>query len=432
MAKRHLLRSGDLESIIGRLQELVLANSGENDFEEIFKLLIAKLYDELYFQAFPSFRDAGTPAETGQRISKLLSAAHRTWPGIFDDTYESLLTDEHLSICVRELQDENLMDSGFEVLDAAFEFLVSKAAKGNKGQYFTPRYVVRTLVEMVAPRANELIVDPACGSGGFLHQAFNYVRQHQHLDKNEGFGQANLWGFDIDARTVRVAKALMLISKASQSNIIRLNALLSSTGALPLFGSPEDSVLTVEDATRARIKGFKGFDILLSNPPFAGEVKEAHILTSYELYRKGRRIERDVLFMERSLQILRPGGRFAVVLPHNKVGGSNWMYLREWLLQHARIIGVLGLGRHTFLPHTHQKTSVLIGIKRERPLRQIPDEEILFMLSEKDGKDSRGQILIRGALELDKPIWTQVDHDLTDFVPVFHKFVRAQAVAWGK
>jgi type I restriction enzyme M protein len=189
--------------------------------------------------------------------------------------------------------------------------------------------------------------------------------------------------------------------------------------------------LTIEDVLRARSKQFKGFDVVLTNPPFAGEIKEPEILENYQLRRKGRRVERDVLFLERCVRLLRPGGRLAIVLPHNKLGGAMWDYLRQWLLRHMRVVAVLGLGRNTFLPHTHQKTSVVFAVKREKPVRSADSERILFLISEKDGKDSRGQIIQRVGTTEEDPAWIRADHDLDELASRFHDFVTELGIPWS-
>jgi type I restriction enzyme M protein len=173
---------------------------------------------------------------------------------------------------------------------------------------------------------------------------------------------------------------------------------------------------------RANDRGFRGFDVILTNPPFAGELKEKHFLHSYTLHQAGRVLERDVLFLERCLQLLKPGGRLAIVLPHNKLGAQSWSYAREWLLQHMRVIAVVGLGRNSFLPHTHQKTSVLIGIKRPKPAVEIDSERIFFAVSERDGKDSTGHFKFKKDVDNRHALWERADHDLEDILTAFYDF----------
>jgi type I restriction enzyme M protein len=433
MPQRHTLLPGDLQSIFGRLEELVLANSGEDEFEEIFKLLVAKLFAEKSADDSIRFGAHESPAETAIAIDKLIAAAANRWKGIVPGDPRSKLTPEHLAICVEAIESESLLDASLEVLDGAFEYLVGRSAKGSKGQYFTPRQVIDCCVRIMSPTADELVVDPACGSAGFLvHTLLHVQGGDSGLDTNAYAGK-HLWGFDFDQRAAQVAKAMMLVAGDGHSNLYRVNSLLTPAVNRSLLDGDDrhDPQLGIEDVVRTRISRFKGFDVVLTNPPFAGEIREGSLLENYELNRRGRRIERDTVFLERCIQLLRPGGRLGIVLPHNKFGGSSWAYLRQWLLRQVRVVAVLGLARNTFLPHTHQKADVLFGIKRERPRQPSDDESILFMLSERSGKDSTGRVVEkRGSLSTD-PAWARADHDLGEVVAAFGDFVTKHDINWG-
>lgn len=418
MPKRHLNVVGNLESLFLRLEELVLANSGEDEFEEVFKLIIAKLWDERVRSG--SFRVHSTEAETAEAISKLLRQADKAWPGILDKPSPQL-TREHLSVCVEALAKHTISNEGFEVMDAFFEFMVAKGSKGAKGQYFTPRHVIELCVRMIKPQPHETVLDPACGSGGFLIHALNYVKSS--ISSASKYCERKLWGFDIDSRAVRVAKALMVLAGDGNANIIRLNSLLQPS-AVGLFDD-SDSVLTIEDVCRSRMKRHNGYDVIMTNPPFAGEVREKRILDGYALAAKKGQIERDVLFVERCVHLLRPGGRMAIVLPHNKFATDSYTYLREWLLGKARVLAVVGLGRNTFLPHTHQKASVLFLQKTVRKETK-KDYPIFFSISERDGKNSKGQLVHRSADA--ECLWERVDHDFADIEKGFVEFCREQGL----
>jgi type I restriction enzyme M protein len=432
MAQRHTLQPGDLQSVFGRLEELVLANSGEDEFEEIFKLLVAKLFAEKSADDSIRFGVCGSPAATATAIDKLIAAAANRWKGIVPDEPRSRLSPEHLTVCVEAIESECLLDASLEVLDGAFEHLVARSAKGSKGQYFTPRHVIDCCVRIASPGPEELVIDPACGSAGFLVHTLLHVNEAVADLDTAAYASRNLWGFDFDQRAVQVAKALMLVAGDGHSNLYRANSLASPAARR---GSPDghaldDPQLGIEDVVRTRIGRFGGFDVVLTNPPFAGEIREEGLLEGYELHRPGRRIERDVMFLERCVRLLRPGGRLGIVLPHNKYGGSAWAYAREWLLRQMRVVAVLSLGRSTFLPHTHQKADVLFGIKRERPQSPCPDEEILFLLSERPGKDSKGRIVERSGSDAADPAWTRADHDLDEVVGAFRDFISARDIAW--
>jgi type I restriction enzyme M protein len=422
MAKRHANQIGNLESLFLRLEELVLANSGEDEFEEVFKLLIAKIWDERTSEV-PRFRVMDCETETKEAVIKLLHEANRAWPGVLD-VLEPALTPEHLSVCVAALAKHKISDQGLEVLDGFFEFLVAKGAKGAKGQFFTPRYVIELCVRMLRPTVNDTILDPACGSGGFLIHVFNYVKAIADLSTPAAirrYCEANIFGFDMDARAVRVAKALMVLAGDGSANIIRLNSLLSPE-MVGLFPTAEASILTIEDVCRSRLRNHKGFDMILTNPPFAGEVRERHVLDGYDLSRGRDSIERDVIFLERCVELLRPGGRLAIVLPHNKVAANSLSYARQWLKGKARILAVVGLGRNTFLPHTHQKASIIF-LQRECA---ASDYKIFFSISERDGKNSKGQLQLRNPTHEDA--WDRIDHDFDEIVDSFDKFCKNESV----
>ena len=186
----------------------------------------------------------------------------------------------------------------------------------------------------------------------------------------------------------------------------------------------EESVLTIEDVCRARMRNHKGFDVILTNPPFAGEVRERQVLEAYALSANKPRIERDALFVERCVQLLRPGGRMAIVLPHNKFASEAFGFLREWLIRKARVLAVVGLGRNTFLPHTHQKASVLFLQKNDDETKPDRDYRVFFAISEQDGKNSKGQLVLRNGC--DGSIWDRVDHDLSTVASSFDDFCRKE------
>jgi type I restriction enzyme M protein len=220
----------------------------------------------------------------------------------------------------------------------------------------------------------------------------------------------SLWGFDYDERSARLARTLMIMAGDGHTNIFTANSLKGPQATR--FDFAKDQHIGIEDCLRGRVRGFKGFDVILTNPPFAGEIREESVLSDYVLGRGKTSIERDVLFLERCINLLKSGGRMAIVLPDNKLLGQRFSYLRRWLLSQARIDYVVSLGRNTFLPHTHQKCEILFCTKRPSPLPSIQQEHVLFLVSEREGKDSKGRV-IRKADALDaKTTWDAADHDL--------------------
>lgn len=435
MSKRHSMQAGDWVSVVRRLEELVVANYGGDPFDIIFKLLLAKLVSEQTGSCPSNFESGESPEVTAQNINRLLECAQEEWADIFNGGPTDIeLEDSHLDVCVRELSGHQISNAGIEVFDSIFETLASHTSKGAKGQFFTPRHVIECGVRIVRPEDDELIVDPACGSAGFLVHSLHHILDRFDSSPAEDIA-ANLFGFEFDQRARRVAKALLALAGGRPDSVVGLNSLRTPDVNYRLFdekGGDRNGVNpTIEDVTRTRCRKFDGFDVLLTNPPFAGEVKEEEILASYELARSSRKIERDVLFLERCIQILRPGGRFGIVLPDNKVGSPRWEYVRQWLVQHARITAVVGLPRKTFQPHTHQKASFVFGTKRRQDEELSENEEIIFIISEESGKDSSGSVISRETADPSDPIWIRADHDLDTTVEKFWEIVDSKGIDWG-
>lgn len=423
MARRHNFDIARTESILIRLEELVRANSGDDSFSEVFKILLVKLYTEKN-EAELSHVDS---QEFYSAFNSTLSELQKLWPSLLDtDEHETKLSPDHLQICYREISDVSLFDENLESLDMFFEYLVSKSSKGDKGQYFTPRHVIDCCVKILNLKPSDSILDPACGSGGFLFHSF------KELSENTEFA-SNIWGFDFDPRAIKVAKTLLTISGGTPKNLYNVNSLLRPLKTPDLIENHDNpSSITIEDILRTTTKKFPGFDAILTNPPFAGEIKEEAIISNYELAKNGKRNERDVLFIERCVELLKPGGKLAIVLPHNKIGGKAYSYVREWLLSRMRIISILSLPRSTFLPHTHQKAEIIFAVKRDKPVKisSKTDEEILFLVSEESAKDSKGNFIYKSNVDKSKPVWEKVNHDFNDVISDFEQFIKRTGVEW--
>lgn len=404
------------------MEELVLASSGEDEFDEVFKLVIARLRDELS-ESPGRFAAHGTATETFSRVCALLADADRCWNMLEGDVTPRLSPD-HLQVCVSALEGHRIAGTGLEVMDSFFEFLVGRAAKGAKGQYFTPRHVIDLCVEMLQPAIHETVLDPCCGSGGFLIHALERVRRESPLaspDALTDYCSAKLWGFDIDSRAVRVAKALTIVATGGSGNFRRLNSLVNDASS-----GEGAQARTIEEAYGTN----NGFDVILTNPPFAGEVRERALLDSYDLSRDQDAVERDSLFVERCVGLLRPGGRMAIVLPDNKFAGESHAPLRRWLMNQARILAVVGLGRNTFLPHTHQKAGILFLQKHASSGCPPKGYNIFFAVSERDGKNTKGQPVARADAPPGASAWERIDHDFEEIVSRFRDFCAAERISW--
>lgn len=420
-----------LKDLILEMEDEVLANAGVDVFEELFKLIFTKLYDEYLGANDPDrnleFRNTGlSDAELKNKIQKLFEKANKKWEGVFDENTRITLTPPHLAICVGSLEGVKLFNSNLDIVDEAFEYLINKSSKGEKGQYFTPRYVIDMCVRMLNPTEDEFMIDPAAGSSGFpVHTIFHvwknlYKKKRRpisHLFTAENkpsfcteYVVDKVFAIDFDEKAVRVARTLNLIAGDGQTNVLHLNTLDFSRWKNTV--EEEHWSDTYHDGfkrlrrllTKSNGKGdgfdfmFFNFDVLMANPPFAGEIKEGQILSRYELaMRNGKpsqSVGRDILFVERNLNFLKPGGRMAIVLPQGRFNNSTDRYIRDFIAEHCRILAVVGLHGNTFKPHTGTKTSVLFAQKWDDKLcPRTDDYNIFFATQQLEGKNNSGDKL---------------------------------------
>ena len=460
-----------LKDLILEMEDEVLAGAGVDVFEEVFKLIFTKLFDEMESGRNKDrnleFRNYGdTETELRDRIQALFDKARSRWEGVFSKDAKILLTPSHLSVCVASLQDVKLFNSNLDVVDEAFEYLINKNSKGEKGQYFTPRYVIDMCVKMLNPKASERMIDTASGSCGFPVHTIFYV--WEQILKSKGLERShlftleqkpvectdyvndNVFAIDFDEKAVRVSRTLNLIAGDGQTNVLHLNTLDYERWEQNLDSEDWHDTYYAGwkklKALRTHKDSYRDFtfDIVMANPPFAGDVKESRILAKYDMSRsvsleklknapKGVSIEhgeptfpealantgetiyqmsdgtyrktklkqatnmsRDILFVERNLDFLKPGGRMAIVLPQGRFNNSSDKVLREYIADRCRILAVVGLHGNVFKPHTGTKTSVLFVQKWDDELcPRVEDYNIFFATMQEPSKDNSGDKIYR-------------------------------------
>jgi type I restriction enzyme M protein len=276
---------------------------------------------------------------------------------------------------------------------------------------------------MLNPKPDEYMIDTAAGSCGFpMHTVFHIwgeIFKSKGLNKSHLFTvekkppecadyvQKKVFAIDFDERVVRVGRMLNVIAGDGQTNVLYLNT---------LDWEHWDEYTENEHWQDIYFEGWKKlkklragktnrdftFDLLMANPPFAGDIKQSDILSRYELAKdpKGKmqkKVGRDILFIERNLDFLKPGGRMAVVLPQGRFNNSSDKSIREFVAERCRILAVVGLHGNVFKPHTGTKTSVLFvqkwnDDKSAGPLCPKKDDyNIFFATMREPSKDSSGE-----------------------------------------
>lgn len=457
------LQNETLKDIILAVEQRFGANdSSDKAFEEIFKLIFTKLYDEKMSsddaddisaqmkyarKALSEVDDSGyrilefrtksgdTPDDIYKTISELFQKAKDKWPGVFPSDATLNMQKATVKSCVKELQNVKMFNSNLEVVDDAFEHLVNQNQKEGMGQYFTPRYVIDMCVQMLNPTQNEKMIDPAAGSCGFpMHTVFhvwqrmnptapNLFTTNKRTQEETDYVQKNVFGIDFSEKSVRVGRMLNIIAGDGHTNVIELNSLDFRNWEKDYLKDKKwdkkyhEGFQKLEDIEHKGDRGekkyeqyrFFDFDVLMANPPFAGDLDNQEQLSQYELSlnakgKKQKKVGRDILFIERNLNFLKPGGRMAIVLPQGRFNNSGDKFIREYILKQCRLLAVIGLHGNVFKPHTGTKTSVLLvqkwtdkdcGYPDICP-KPAPDENgnidypVFFATMQQPSKDSSG------------------------------------------
>lgn len=376
--------------------------------QQLINIIFCKIYDERFTapEDIVTFR-AGVNEDSElvqKRILELFEKVKRKYKEVIDKNDNISLDPDSIVYVVGELQNYCLIEAERDIVADAFETFIDHALKGGQGQFFTPRNVVTMMVELLDPTDEDYIIDPSCGSGGFLIEALRYVWKKLDTEGAKyGWNAANLkeekmevalnkiCGIDKDYFLSKVAKAYMAILGDGKSGIFC-----------------EDSLENPENwQPKTRIKiGMNKFSILLTNPPFGSKipVRGADKLKQYDLGFKWKKEKKtdtwvkgslkdkespQILFIERDLQLLRDYGKMAIVLPDGVFGNDTFGYVRNWLKTKGKILGVIDIPVETFQPNTATKTSVLMFQKL--PPEKIPADYNIFMaIAGTCGHDRRG------------------------------------------
>lgn len=385
---------------VGATRDEVLA-------QQLINIIFCKIYDERFTEPedMVSFR-AGVneaPADVKKRLLDLFDKVKRKYKEVLDKEDSISLDADSVVYVIGELQNFCLIEAERDSVADAFETFIDHALKGGQGQFFTPRNVVRMMVDILDPTDEDYIIDPSCGSGGFLVETLRYIwkkldsegeRYHWNAAnlKEEKMEVAlnKLCGIDKDYFLSKVAKAYMAILGDGKSGIFCEDSL--------------DIPSNWQDKTKIKI-GTGKFSVLLTNPPFGSKipVRGEDKLKQYDLaykwkknkhgvWEKGKLKEKEspqVLFIERDVQLLANYGRMAIVLPDGVFGNDTFGYIRHWLKEQGRILAIIDIPVETFQPNTSTKTSVLVFQKL--PKEEIPEDYDIFMaIASTCGHDRRG------------------------------------------
>jgi type I restriction enzyme M protein len=417
--RRDLKKPSNLKAVFRDLRNHLAGNvtgitRDEALASEIVNLLFCKIFDEMNtgLDEIVTFRSGfdEDPQSVHSRLVELFERVKGEYTDVFAEDDKINLDPQNLVYVVGELQPYCVTEADRDAVGDAFEVFIGPALRGTEGQFFTPRNVVRLLVEMLDPQPGERIIDPACGSGGFLIMALEHVWHGLDEEgRRKGWSDVQLdrrkrdvankafRGFDKDSFLAKVTKAYMAIMGDGRGGVFCENTLYRA----------EDWSRHAQDAVQ-----LGAFDVVLTNPPFGSKIriKGTQVLGQYDLAHKWKRVKGgepeqtstlqsdsppQLLFLERCVQLLKPGGRLGIVLPESILGNPSYAHVLRWLADRATIEAVVTMPEPLFKTSgkggTHTKVAALVLRKH------VSDESVeIFMADAKwCGHDSRGNPTIR-------------------------------------
>ena len=413
LKRKDLIPTHNLKSTFKAIRNYLAANAvgatrDEVIAQQLINLIFCKIFDERWTapESVVKFRVGinDNVEQIKDRIVELFKSVKAKYHEIFTNDDSITLDAPSIAYIVGELQNYCLLNAERDVLADAFETFIGHALKGGQGQFFTPRNVIRMMVEILDPKTTEMLIDPACGSGGFIIESLRYIWEKVHA-------QAESLGWSYDAiREEEVDRANTCIRGIDKdyflSKLAKSYMAIMGDGKGGIFC--EDSLERPENwsnKTRQKIH-MEDFDIVLTNPPFGSKIPVTgeDKLKQYNLahkwknkkgtneWEKGKLAEKEapqILFIERCLQLLKEGGRMAIVLPDGVFGNNQLGYIRKYIMEHTRLVAVIDIPLETFMPNTGTKTSILIAQK----MKNIPEDYPVFMcIAETCGHDRRGNI----------------------------------------
>ena len=464
--KKDLKPATELKTVFETIHNHIYANEGllkEKVFNEMLKLIFIKMADEKALAQKCEFRitdkeldELEEGKENGfiDRIFGLFERVKSQYPDVFDPNERLNLKPLTIAFVVSQLQKYSLINTSADVKGTAFQTFVYAHQRGERGEFFTPHPIVDLCVNMLDPKDNEKFIDPACGSGGFLVAGMNYIKekflkerpelQNKATDFIKEYAHAYISGIDINPDLAKVAKMHMVLYDDGHSGIFCANSLLDFNELIRIAEKAG-----VSRALRPEPGNFK---VLMTNPPFGskGKVTDKRILQNFELGYKwkqekdGRWIKTnkildgqipEILFIERSLQLLAEGGRMAIVLPNGTLNNSSLEYVREFIKQNSRILAVVSLPVGTFMSAgANPQPSVLFLQKlskeeaedlnkKDYPIFMAIVEKIGYDLTTKTAppiykRDEKGEYLT------DKAGNRILDTDIPEIIEAFEVFKR--------
>lgn len=361
-------------------------------FDEVSKLLFCKLKDEKdNVKKGSVYKFQIGTHETHQEVYKRIDAIYQKAKQQDAEVFKGNLNLEADIVykVVEHIQGICFTKTDLDTKGVAFEKFMEDFFKGKMGQFFTPRNIVQFVIKMMDIKTEDFVLDPACGSGGFLLNALDTIRKDAESEIDDpveahstwhNFAANNLYGIEINDQIARVCKMNMIIHDDGHTNVI-------SRSSLDDFNEIKN-----------QHKGFKKdhFDIIITNPPFGATIKkngkEDTYLDKFELGKKKASQKTEILFIERCIDFLKPKtGRMGIVLPDGILTNSSLQYVRDFIMERCQILAIISLPQFAFSHYGAGVKSSLVFLRRKGKDEILEDYPIFMAMADHVGYDATGR-----------------------------------------
>lgn len=412
---------------------------GDRAFWQLLNLIFCKILDER--ESRRKFFVGATEANSEEGRQRVVRRIKDLFEDVKTSAYRDVfagneaieLNDRALVYVAQELSRYSFLGTDTDAKGLAYETITATTMKRERGQFFTPRNMIKMMVEMMDPGPDELVLDPACGSGGFLVVVLNHVRnriletsgadplrpdgrhageplQPTPLERRraqqavQDYARAKLWGIDVDPDLRKAARMNMVMNDDGHGNISCFNSLefgveKRETPEMEAFARKVPGLSGLWDR-RAEQREFGVFDFIFTNPPFGAKIPVAdpNVLNTYDLGRGESKVPPEILFIEACCKLLKPGGRLAIVLPDGILGnpGARMAFVRRWMLDEMKLLASVDLPAEAFLPQVSVQASCVF-LQRRYPDDTGEQPGVFMAIAEKCGHGRRGEeVVVRG------------------------------------
>lgn len=444
--------SDNLLFVFRTCHNYIYANDGlqkQPAFFEFLKIIFCKIHDEHHnlkaLNFYATSQERSNPdgqLAVKNRIAQIFSEVKKRYGRIFDEKDLIALTPRSLAYIVSELQSYSLLSTNIDIKGKAYEEIVGANLRGDRGEFFTPRNIMKMTVDMINPGLGEKVLDSSCGTGGFLVTAMTHTMDNLRREYEEALGipyakwDANIqadfngrkneiisgqyFGFDLNPDLVKATKMNMVMNNDGSGNILQVNSLLPPQMWPDDFRSRLANALGIQSDSIINHRTINLFDVIVTNPPFGSKIpiRDDYILEQFELAHSWKRdkdsgqwimadslqssVPPEILFVERCTQFLKEGGRMGIILPDSILGSPSLGYIRQWILVNHTVIASIDLTPDTFQPHNGTQTSILILQKKtqkqkdsEAMNQHLASYKIFMACIDRVGHDRRGNPLYK-------------------------------------